>query len=259
MGTRSLGRQVTQTGWIAPQDSRVGILGGTFDPIHYGHLVIAEQVREALRLDRVLFVPAAQPPHRIASEVSPAVDRAAMVALAIADNPAFSLCRIELERDGPSYTADTVTALAAELAARPVPGRRPPAPELAAPDTVPPGALAAPGSAGELFFILSSEALAGFPGWHEPARVLASCRLAVVARPGTPLPGREWLAGHLPGGVAAADRVVGVETVPIANSSSDVRSRVAEGLSIRYLVPPAVSTYICDHRLYIPQETRRTA
>ena len=241
-----MGRQVTEARWIAPDDGRVGILGGTFDPIHYGHLVIADQVREALRLDRILFVPAAQPPHRIASEVSPAADRAAMVALAIADNPAFSLCRIELDRDGPSYTADTVTSLAAELAARQGPG-------LAV------STRTAPGPARELFFILSSEALSGLPGWHDPARVLAACRLAVVARPGTPRPDRDWLAAHLPGGAAAADRVVGIETVPIANSSSDVRRRVTEGLSIRYLVPPAVSTYICDHRLYTLQETRRTA
>jgi nicotinate-nucleotide adenylyltransferase len=265
MGTRSLGRQVTEAGWIAPGDGRVGILGGTFDPIHYGHLIIAEQVREALRLDRILFVPAAQPPHRIASEVSPAADRAAMVALAIADNPAFSLCRIELERDGPSYTADTVTALAAELAAEPAngleatPGPEPAHCPEAAPGPEPAhGPEAAHGPRG-LFFILSSEALAGLPGWHEPARVLAACRLAVVARPGTPLPDRGWLERRLPGGASAADRVVGVETVPIANSSSDVRRRVAGRLSIRYLVPPAVSTYICDHRLYTQQETRRTA
>jgi nicotinate-nucleotide adenylyltransferase len=225
---------VTEAVWIAAGDARVGILGGTFDPIHYGHLAIAEQVREALHLDRVLFVPAAQPPHRVASEVSPAAGRAAMVALAIADNPAFSLCRIELDRDGPSYTADTVTALAAE------PLR---------PDAAP----------RDLYFILSSEALAEFADWHEPERILVACRLAVVPRPGSPLPDRVWLESHLPGGPASADRVECVETVPLANSASLVRRRVKAGLSIRYLVPPAVATYICDHRLYTSPETQRTA
>lgn len=224
---------MTEAFWIGPGDIRVGILGGTFDPIHFGHLAIAEQVREALNLDRVLFVPAAQPPHRLASQVSPAADRAAMVALAIADNPAFSLCRIELERDGPSYTADTVAALAEEAARQ--------------------------GVARDIYFILSSEALAGFATWHDPDRVIASCRLAVVPRPGTPLPDRAWLESHMPGGAPTADRVVCVETVPLANSASLVRRRVSEGLSVRYLVPPAIETYICDHRLYIAPTTRRTA
>lgn len=228
---------MTEAGWIAPGDTRIGVLGGTFDPIHFGHLAIAEQVREALSLDRVLFVPAARPPHRLASDVTPAADRAAMVALAIADNTAFSLCRIELDRDGPSYTSDTVAALAdeADLAAR------------------------ADEAARELFFILSSEALVGFAKWHEPDRILASCRLAVVPRPGTPLPARAWLESHLPGGATAADRVDCVETVPLANSASGVRLRVSQGLSVRYLVPPAVETYICDHRLYTQPANRRTA
>ncbi len=224
---------MTVAGWIAPGDSRIGVLGGTFDPIHFGHLAIAEQVREALSLDRVLFVPAARPPHRLASDVTAAADRAAMVALAIADNAAFSLCRIELDRDGPSYTSDTVAALADEAARERV---------------VP-----------ELFFILSSEALVGFAKWHDPDRVLASCRLAVVPRPGTPLPARAWLESHLPGGATAADRVDCVETVPLANSASGVRLRVSQGLSVRYLVPPTVETYICDHRLYTQPANRRTA
>jgi nicotinate-nucleotide adenylyltransferase len=219
--------------WIRPNDLRVGILGGTFDPIHFGHLVIAEEVREALELDRVLFVPAAKPPHKLDEEVAPAADRVAMVELAIAGNPSFAISRIELERDGPSYTADTLGELADEAARQRV--------------------------ARSFFFIISAEVLAGFAAWHEPARVLELARLAVVPRPGTPLPDATRLAVMLPGGAASARRVECVATVPLAHSSSDVRARVAAGHSIRYLVPPAVESYIRDHRLYRSTNPVRTA
>jgi nicotinate-nucleotide adenylyltransferase len=219
--------------WIEPADRRVGILGGTFDPIHYGHLAIAEQVREALRLDRVLFVPAALPPHKLHEELTPAADRAAMVELAIAGNPAFAMSEIELRRDGPSYTADTMGELAEEAARQRV--------------------------ARDLYFILSVEALAGLATWYHPARLLELARLAVVARPGAPLPDANRLAAMLPGGAALVNRVECVETTPLANSSSDVRSRAAAGRSIRYLVPPAVEAYIRDHRLYRSNNPRRTA
>jgi nicotinate-nucleotide adenylyltransferase len=212
------------TAWIQPGDLRVGVLGGTFDPIHLGHLAIADQVRAALRLDRVLFVPAARPPHKMNADVSPAADRAAMVALAIAGNPAFAMCEIELHRDGPSYTVDTLGELADEAARQ--------------------------GVARDLYFILSVEALAGFKRWHEPARLLELARLAVVARPGAPLPDPRRLASMLPGGAAAADRVECVETFPSPVSASGVRSRVASGRAIDDLVPPAVAAYIRDHRLY---------
>jgi nicotinate-nucleotide adenylyltransferase len=219
--------------WIEPGDLRVGILGGTFDPIHYGHLVIAEQVREALRLDRVLFVPAALPPHKLDDEVAPAADRAAMVALAIAGNPAFAMSEIELRRSGPSYTVDTFRELVDEAAQQ--------------------------GVARDLYFILSAEALAGLSGWHEPAALLGLTRLAVVPRPGSPLPDATHLAAMLPGGAASADRVECIETVPLAHSASDVRDRAAQGRSIRYLVPPAVEAYMRDHRLYRSDNPRRTA
>jgi nicotinate-nucleotide adenylyltransferase len=222
-----------RTVWIAPADRRVGVLGGTFDPVHYGHLAIAEQVREALALDRVLFVPAALPPHKLDEEVAPAADRAAMVELAIAGNPAFAMSEIELRRVGPSYTSDTLASLADEAARQ--------------------------GVARELFFILSVEALAGIGTWHEPRRVLELARLAVVPRPGAPLPSSSELEAMLPGGAASLDRAVCVETVPLANSASDVRARVARGGSIRYLVPPAVEAYIRDHRLYRSTNSRRTA
>jgi len=206
---------------LSPADRRVGILGGTFDPVHYGHLVIAEQVREALSLDRVLFVPAALPPHKIGLAITPARDRAAMVELAIAGNPTFAMSGVELDREGPSYTADTLVELTADAARR--------------------------GVARELFFILSTEALAGLATWHDPDRILSLCRLAVVPRPGSPMPGRLELATRFG---PNADRIVAVETVPLAHSASAVRARAAAGRSIRYLVPPAVEAYICEHRLY---------
>lgn len=210
--------------WIAPTDRRVGILGGTFDPVHFGHLVVAEQVREALGLDRVLFVPAGAPPHKLDEDVTAADHRAAMVELAIAGNPSFALSRIEIDRDGPSFTVDTLRTLADEAASQ--------------------------GVERDLYFILSAEALDGFGEWRNPVGILSCCRLAVVPRPGAPLPDRAWLAAHLPGGVAGVDRVICVETVPLAHSASDVRERAAAGRSIRYLVPPAVEKYICEHRLY---------
>jgi nicotinate-nucleotide adenylyltransferase len=220
------------TAWIEPADLRVGILGGTFDPIHYGHLVIAEQVREALRLDRVLFVPAAVPPHKLDEEVTPAADRAAMVELAIAGNPVFAMSDIELHRAGPSYTVDTLRELVDEASRQ--------------------------GVARVLYFILSAEALAGLGGWHEPADLLRLTRLAVVPRPGAPLPDAAQLAAMLPEG-ASADRVECIETVPLAHSASDVRDRAAQGRSIRYLVPSAVEAYIRNHRLYRSDNPRRTA
>jgi nicotinate-nucleotide adenylyltransferase len=206
---------------IAPADRRVGILGGTFDPIHCGHLVIAEEVREALALDRVLFVPAGLPPHKLDERITSAHHRAAMVALAIAGNPAFALSRIELDRDGPSYTVDTLELLAAEAERQ--------------------------GVDRELFFILSEEALAGLPEWQGPERIMALCRLAVVPRPGSTAPDEADLEARF---AATADRIVPIRSVPVAHSASEVRRRAAAGQTIRYLVPPAVEAYIRDHHLY---------
>lgn len=210
--------------WIEPGVRRVGILGGTFDPVHFGHLVIAEEVGEAIQLDRVLFIPAAIPPHKLDEDVTPAAHRLAMVELAIAGNPRFAASRIELDREGPSYTVDTLAELAAEAARQ--------------------------GVDREFYFILSAEALAALRTWRQPERLLSLARLAVVPRPGAPLPCSEWLADNLPGGAAAAEQILCIDTVPLANSSSDVRARAAAGRSIRYLVPPVVEGYISDHRLY---------
>lgn len=197
--------------------ARLGILGGTFDPVHYAHLAIAEQVREQLGLAEVLFVPAAQTVHKPAESVSDAEHRARMVELAIADNPHFALSRIEIDRGGPSYTVDTLSALAAE---------RP---------------------ADELVFIMSAEAARELPGWREPRRIIELATIAVVPRLGYATPEREWLAQQFAG---LAQRFTLVAAPALGHSASDIRRRVGAGLSIRYLVPPPVDDYIRRHALY---------
>jgi nicotinate-nucleotide adenylyltransferase len=193
-----------------------GILGGTFDPVHYGHLAIAEQTRESLGLAGVLFVPARTPPHKPSSIVWPAEDREAMVALAIADNPCFRLSRVELDRPGPSYAVETVELLRAE-------------------------------SPNEFVFILSMEVLGTLPTWREPDRLLELSRIAVVPRPEYPSLGRDWVADRFPG---REERVIFMSGPRLGHSASDIRRRVEEGQSIRYLVPRAVEEYIVDHALY---------
>ncbi len=201
----------------------VGILGGTFDPIHHGHLGIAEEAREALGLERVLLVPASSPPHKPGRPVTDAAHRLAMVELAIADNPAFAVSRIEVERGGASYSLDTLEALRSEGIEQP-------------------------------WFILSAEALAGFPAWREPDRILALCRLAVVPRGGYDPLDRAWVADQFPG---REDRVTFLPGPLLPISGSVVRRRAAVGRSVRYLVPDAVARYIADHQLYT-DPARRT-
>jgi nicotinate-nucleotide adenylyltransferase len=194
----------------------LGVMGGTFDPIHLGHLAIAEEAREALGLDSILFVPAGRPPHKRAQDVSPAEDRVEMVRIAIEDNPAFELSRIEVDRDGPSYTVETLEELALETGA-------------------------------ELTLILSAETFVQLPTWHEPARLFAAASMAVVPRDGYPVPDPSWLEEAFPG---REDRVTYLDGPRLGLSSTSIRARVAAGRSIRYLVPPAVEAYIADHSLY---------
>jgi nicotinate-nucleotide adenylyltransferase len=198
-----------------------GILGGTFDPIHDGHLALAREARDILHLELVLFVPNADPPHKRGQSVTPAHHREAMVALAIESDPSFVLSRIELERPGPSYAVDTV----AELAHRARAEHRP-----------------------EPWFVMSAEALEGFDQWHQPQRILELCRLAVAPRPGAePLDGR-WVARHFPGTEARFAFLPGPE---LAIASTDVRERLSRGQPIDALVPRPVARYIADHRLYL--------
>jgi nicotinate-nucleotide adenylyltransferase len=199
----------------------IGIMGGTFDPIHLGHLAIAEEAREVLGLERVLFIPAGIPPHRPGGAAAVGADRAAMVQLAIAGNAAFEMSSIELERPGPSYTSDTVAALAAQELAS---GRTP-----------------------DLTLILSAETLHDLPTWHDPERLVDACRFAVVPREGYPAPDQSWLRARFPG---RAERFDLLEGPRLGLSSTSIRARLAAGRSIRYLVPPAVAGYIGDHGLY---------
>jgi nicotinate-nucleotide adenylyltransferase len=210
---------------VRPASARVpgsiGIMGGTFDPIHLGHLAAAEEAREALGLERILFVPAGRPPHKPERPVTPAQHRLAMVERAIAGNAAFELSRVEVDREGPSYTADTVELLAA--------------------------AERGDGDDPDLTLILSVESFHGLPTWHEPRRILQLCRLAVVPRGGFQTPERAWLAEQFRG---VPVRVAFLDAPRLRLSGSEIRQRVAAGRSIRYLVPDAVIDYIGDHGLY---------
>jgi nicotinate-nucleotide adenylyltransferase len=195
---------------------RWGILGGVFDPVHFAHLTIAEQVRGALDLDHVLFVPAKVPVHKAPAQVS-ADHRIAMVEAAIADNDAFSVSRVEVDGNTTGYTADTVARLVAQM-----PNCR-------------------------FVLILSSESASHLPEWHEPERLLDLAEVCVVPRLGYANLPREWLDAHFPGRV---DRFTFVATSILGHSSSNIRARQAAGMSIRYLVPPAVERYIGEHSLY---------
>jgi len=227
---RHLGAPLTAPGAAGLPDlaGATGILGGTFDPPHLGHLAIAQDVLETLGLGAVLFVPAGIPPHKPDRVISPPSHRLAMVELAVAGNHAFAVSRVELERAGPSYTADTIEILRAE----------------------------ASGSRADDRFvvILSGESLGFLHTWHEPERLLRSAHVAAVERPGFRTPGRPWVGEHFPG---LEDRVLFLPGPRLCHSSSDVRARAAEGRSIRYLVPPAVADYIEEHRLYAGELWRR--
>jgi nicotinate-nucleotide adenylyltransferase len=203
----------------------VGILGGTFDPIHHGHLAIAEEAREVLGLERVIFVPAATPPHKPGRPISPAEHRVAMVEAAIAGNPGFMCTRIEIDRPGPSFTVDTLDEVR---------------------DVLPPGA-------GDPWFILSSEALAGFPTWRTPDRILELARLAVVPRGGHATLDEGWARKHFPG---CEDRFRFLDGPLLPISGSVVRRRAAAGRSVRYLVPEVVAAYIAQNSLYTDPASR---
>ena len=197
--------------------ARWGILGGTFDPPHYGHLLIAEQTREELDLAGVLFLPAAQPPHKPDRPISPSHHRLAMLELAVADNAHFQVLRTEIDRGGTSYSVETLEQLTAERA-------------------------------GERFvFIVSVEAARQLPEWKNPQRLLELTEIAVVPRLGYPALEPNFAAAAFP---RHADRFIAVDSPSLGHSASAIRARVAQGKSIRYLVPPEVEDYINMNRLY---------
>ncbi|MCX6371980.1 MAG: nicotinate-nucleotide adenylyltransferase [Actinobacteria bacterium] len=194
--------------------ARLGVIGGSFDPPHLGHLVIASEAHALLGLERVLFVPAAAPPHKDLEEHTAADVRLEMTALAVADDIRFAASGLEIER-GLVYTRDTLSAVAERF-----PGR-------------------------DLVFIMGSDSLLQFDAWHDPEGILERCSLAVAPRPGDDL--AVVAAATARWGAA---RVTILEAPPVGVSSSQIRARVAEGLPIRYIVPRAVEKFIAGRGLY---------
>jgi len=193
---------------------RVGVMGGTFDPVHHGHLVAASEVAHRFALDEVVFVPTGQPWQKDDRDVAPAEDRYLMTVIATASDPRFRVSRVDVDRDGPTYTVDTLRDLRAEYDARSV--------------------------ATELFFITGADALASIASWRDSDEVLGLAHFVGVTRPGHALadPG-------LPEG-----SVTLVEVPALAISSTDCRARVAAGAPIRYLVPEGVLEYVAKRGLY---------
>jgi nicotinate-nucleotide adenylyltransferase len=196
--------------------TRLGLLGGTFDPPHYGHLVAAQEAAWQLHLDKVLFVPAKQNPLKRGEPSSPAEVRCEMVRRAIADNPLFELSTSDLDRPPPSYTVDLLRTLQH--------------PEH------------------ELFWLIGADILPELPRWYQPWEMLKLARLVVVNRPESPVPDIAALDQSLPG---ARERVDLVFIPGVAISARYLRARVAAGQPIRYLTPPNVEQFIVEQRLYV--------
>jgi len=190
---------------------RIGVMGGTFDPIHHGHLVAASEVAQFFALDEVVFVPTGQPWQKEDRQVSPSEDRYLMTVIATASNPRFSVSRIDIDRGGPTYTIDTLRDLRAER-----------------------------GDESELFFITGADALARMMSWQDVNELFALAHFVGVTRPGHRLTG-----DGLP-----EDRVSLLEVPALAISSTDCRQRVATGQPIWYLVPDGIVQYIAKRRLY---------
>lgn len=194
--------------------TRLGVLGGTFDPVHYGHLALAEEARQRFVLDAVLFIPAGEPPHKPQGQAD-AEQRYRMALLATADHPHFIVSRLELDRSGPSYTVDTLRQLHA----------------------------AYPAAAFTL--ILGADMGVDFPHWRDPAGILALARVVIGSRPGVPDD-----ALH---DVLASPHMAGVEFMPtpgLAISSTDLRERARTGASLRYLTPDTVVAYLVKEGIY---------
>ena len=198
---------------------RIGIFGGTFDPVHMGHLILAEQCRDQAKLDEVWFLPSYIPPHKAGAGVTRFEQRCDMLDLAVAGHPAFRIDRIEKELPEPSFTARTL----AELHTR------------------------HPGS--EFFLLMGSDCLPDLPSWYEPRQVIELAGLVVVPRPGVMLWTAERLAKALGVDVSAVRlRFVACPMIEIA--SRELRRAVADGMSIRYMVPRAVEEYVRERKLY---------
>lgn len=197
---------------------KTGILGGTFDPVHNAHLMIAGEALQQLELDEILFIPTSHTPLKEDTVITPVEHRVRMVELAIADNPVFRLSRIEIDRAGISYTVDTIAGLKQSL-----------------------------GNDSELYFIIGLDSLKTLPRWKEPDRIIEMCRLVTVLRPGYNVPDIDKLEKSIPG---ITESLIMIDDLAPDISATDIRKRVAAGLPINDLVPAPVEQYILDHGLY---------
>ncbi|OIO97431.1 MAG: nicotinate (nicotinamide) nucleotide adenylyltransferase [Anaerolineae bacterium CG2_30_64_16] len=196
---------------------RIGVLGGTFDPIHVGHLILAEEARDQLGLSVVHFVPAGDPPHKQGRRLAPVEDRLRMIERAIEGNSDFRASRVDADRPGPHYTLDMVRIIQRQLE---------------------------PGS--ELYFLMGYDSLAELPTWHRAAELVAACRLVALTRYNVPLDW-DYLEGALPG---IRERVTLLDMPELEIASHQIQERIRAGRSTRYLVPEAVRLYIETHGLY---------
>lgn len=199
---------------------RLGVFGGTFDPIHVGHLIIAQEALVVGKLDEIAFVPSKDPWLKTSRPISPASDRAEMVRRAISGSSAFRLSLVDLERAGPSYTVDTISDLRRQA-----------------------------GDA-ELFFILGMDSLLGLPQWRTPHRIVEMCQLIAFCRPGYEKSDLGQVHQALP---TLSGRLILLENPLISISSTEIRARVAKGLPISYWVPKEVEGYIRERGLYTKQ------
>jgi nicotinate-nucleotide adenylyltransferase len=198
---------------------RTGILGGTFDPVHNGHLAIAAEAKAYLNLDEVLFLPAGQPWMKTGKTISAAVHRTAMIRLALQGRPDFKLSLMEIEHPGTSYTVDTLARIKAQ-----------------------------PATPTDLYFIIGRDNLPQIPRWKDPAKLIELCFLVAVPRPGYERPNIKVLEKEIPG---ISKKVILLAKPRIDISATDIRNRVAEGLDISGLVPETVAGYIRENGLYL--------
>ena len=197
---------------------KIGVFGGTFDPIHLGHLAIADEAMKLLGLNKVIFMPAGQPYFKDKRTISPAEDRVKMIKLAITDRPAYSISRLEIERPGPSYAVESVAKIKKEL-----------------------------NPTDEVFFIMGWDSVMSLHLWHEAEMLIHLCRIVAAPRPRYPKPDLKSLERGLPG---IAGRVVLMERPLIDISATQIRERVRKHLSINGLVPSAIEGYIRENGLY---------
>ena len=218
---------------------RLGLLGGSFNPIHNGHLAVAIQARERLCLDLILFIPSGEPPHKRNGSLAPAKDRYEMVRLAIADNPGFAISDVEVRRKGKSYSIDTIREIRRRVE----------------PST-------------ELYFLIGLDAFLEFPSWKEPRTLLETCRFVVISRPGRsfqslanlpilPPLDPQALSKLDAGGITkleialpSSPGIICLPLPPCPISASDIRERIRHNASLANVLPPPVESYILQHRLY---------